>query len=104
MALGRDWCERVRTDPDALAEHHPVVVAAAPTRDYVIFDEAFGYTAAEAFDRRAAGAESYWDAYAAYRMTRRADTEVAMGEEFDFDDDGAMRERLPRLARLYLPV
>ena len=37
-------------------------------------------------------------------MTRRADTEVAMGEEFDFDDDGAMRERLPRLARLYLPV
>jgi hypothetical protein len=103
VALGRDWCERVRTNPDALAEH-PVVLAAAPTRDYVIFDEAFGYTAAKAFDRRAAGAESFWDAYAAYRMTRRADTAVAIGEEFDFDDDRAMRERLPRLARLYLSV
>lgn len=32
VALGRDWCERVRTNPDALAEH-PVVLAAAPARD-----------------------------------------------------------------------
>lgn len=100
VSLGRNWCERVRNNPDALAEH-PVVLEAAPTGDYVIFDEAFGYAAIDALGRRAAGAESYWDAYPAYRAARRADTEVAatMGEEFDFDDNAAMRERLPRHVR-----
>jgi hypothetical protein len=104
IALGREWYQRVATDPDNLAAH-PDVIQAANVRDRseVLFYEDVNYAASGAFERITGDADAF---YEAWQIFRGADAEsgdaVDMGEDFDFDDDKEMSRRLPRLAALFL--
>ncbi|MEU1710304.1 DUF4240 domain-containing protein [Streptomyces sp. NPDC005706] len=104
IALGCQWYQRVAADPDSLAAHPDVVQAAnVQDRSEVLFYEDVNYAASGAFERITDDAEAF---YEAWRSFRGADTEsgntVAMGEDFDFDDDREMSCRVPRLAALFL--
>ncbi|MFI6357337.1 DUF4240 domain-containing protein [Streptomyces sp. NPDC050743] len=101
IALGRDWYEKAARCPDSLADH-PAVRATAPNPCYELFYEEINYAATEAFDRRTADRDAF-DAGLVLREAASAqEAEQDMGEDFDFDDPGEMRQRLPRLASLYL--
>jgi hypothetical protein len=103
IALGREWHERVAAAPDSLADHPVVVEAAARGHDYVISDEPVNYGASYAFERLTGDADAFYEAWQRYQADQDdAAAESAMGEDFDFDDVGEMRRRLPRLAALYL--
>lgn len=104
IAMGRQWYQRVATDPDSLAGHPDVVQATdVQGRSEVLFYEDVNYAASGAFERITGDADAF---YEAWRSFRRADPEgdkaVDMGEDFDFDDDSEMSRRLPRLAALFL--
>ncbi|MCM1976510.1 MULTISPECIES: DUF4240 domain-containing protein [unclassified Streptomyces] len=104
IALGRDWYQRVNTAPDSLAGH-PEVIQAANLRDRseVLFYEDVNYAASGAFELITGDSDAFYDAWKSFRG---ADTPsgnvVDMGEDCDFDDDGEMGRRLPRLAALFL--
>ncbi|WP_314243248.1 DUF4240 domain-containing protein [Streptomyces sp. DSM 40907] len=103
IALGREWYERAAADPDSLAGHPAVVGAARTDRDETLFHEEVNYAAANAFERVTGDADAFYAAWAEHRPEREPDTAaVDMGEDFDFDDDGEMHRRLPRLAKLCL--
>ncbi|WP_329565043.1 DUF4240 domain-containing protein [Streptomyces sp. NBC_01361] len=104
IALGRQWYQRVATDPDSLAGHPDVVQATdVEDRSEVLFYEDVNYAASGAFERITGDADAFYEAWPTFR---RADPEndnaVDMGEDFDFDDDNEMSRRLPRLAALFL--
>ncbi|WP_119731531.1 DUF4240 domain-containing protein [Thermomonospora amylolytica] len=104
IALGREWYERVRRSPDALADHPAVIQAAADGDGYPVFYEVAGYAAAKAYER-ATGKDDcdFYEAIDEYRAARGLEeTDSDMGEEFDFEDDAEMRKRLPRLAEMFL--
>ncbi|HKS48330.1 MAG TPA: DUF4240 domain-containing protein [Amycolatopsis sp.] len=101
VALGRDWYERAAASADALADHPAVRAAVAGSDDDAIFYEDFGFAAVRAFGDE----DDFWEAWESYRAERAAAPEPGgddMGESFDVDDPEEVRERLPRLADLYL--
>jgi hypothetical protein len=104
IAFGREWYERTARSPDDLADHPIVIEAAAEFDDSAVFDEEVGYAAAYAYERLTGGDEDAyneaWDLYQDDREDEEVDHDL--GEHFDFEDDDRMRERLPRLAALYL--
>ncbi|MET8100807.1 DUF4240 domain-containing protein [Streptomyces sp. NPDC005236] len=104
IALGRDWYEKTAADPDSLAEHPAVLVAAGAHRDEALFYEDVNYAAARAFGRVTGDEEDFYEAWTAYAASRDrpAHDSADMGEDFDFDDDAEMHTRLPRLAALCL--
>ncbi|GAA2114840.1 DUF4240 domain-containing protein [Actinomadura alba] len=104
IALGREWYEKAARSPDSLAEHPAVIEAAAEFDDGAVFYEEAGYAASNAYERLTGGDEDAFDEAWDRRQDGREDEEVEpdMGENFDFDDEDEMRERLPRLASLYL--
>ncbi|MFF0725100.1 DUF4240 domain-containing protein [Streptomyces sp. NPDC004134] len=103
ISLGREWYERAAAAPDSLAGHPAVAEAARDGHDEILFHEEVNYAAGTAFERLTGSRDAFHEAWAEYRP---ADGEVGaapdMGEDFDFDDDGEMHKRLPRLAGLYL--
>ncbi|KAA0940769.1 DUF4240 domain-containing protein [Streptomyces apricus] len=104
VALGREWYERAAACPDALAEHPAVRVAAATGDQDVIFDEAFNFVSARAYERLTGDSDAFWEAWEAYtdaRATTEEENSQGMGESFDFDDAQQVRWRLPRLAALH---
>jgi len=106
IALGREWHERVRRSPDALADHPAVIKAATDGEGYPVFYEQAGHAAAKAYERITGKDEhDFYEAVDEHRDSHDPDEDEAdMGEEFDFDDDAEMRARLPRLAELFLPA
>ncbi|MGV9708751.1 DUF4240 domain-containing protein [Streptomyces sp. NPDC003483] len=105
VALGREWYDRTAACADALADHPAVRVAAATGDDEVVFYEAFNFVSVGAYGQLTGNEEDFWDAWDAHsRHLSSADKDGAanMGEPFDFDDAQQMRQRLPRLAALYL--
>lgn len=105
IAQGRDWYEQAAASPDSLADHPAVADAAARAGDDALFFEEFAYAARAAFEQ----ATGDKDIYGA--LDRDADSggdpdfdPDPAGDDFDFDDDKQMRQRLPRLAALYLPA
>ncbi|MFI6699745.1 DUF4240 domain-containing protein [Streptomyces sp. NPDC050509] len=104
IALGRDWYEKAAADPDSLAEHPAVIAAAEVHRDEALFYEEVNYAASEAFKHVTGDEEDFYEAWDACRATRGGSEQDSgdLGEDFDFDDPGEMRRRLPRLAALYL--
>ncbi|MET8626343.1 DUF4240 domain-containing protein [Kitasatospora sp. NPDC004669] len=104
IALGREWYELAAAHPDALAGHPAVIDAAARGDDYVIFDEDVNYAAGYAFERLTGDTDAFHEEWKCRRAGRDLDPalESDTGEDFDFDDDGEMHRRLPRLAALYL--
>lgn len=106
IALGREWYERVRHSPDALADHPAVLRAATGGEGYPVFYELAGYAAAMAYGRvTGKGEHDFYEDVDEHRAAHDPDEgEDDMGEEFDFGDDAEMRKRLPRLAELFLPA
>ncbi|WP_151484212.1 DUF4240 domain-containing protein [Streptomyces albicerus] len=113
IALGRDWYERAAASPDALAAHPAVRAAATATdRDDRLFYEDVNYAAGDAFSRLTGDREDFYEAWDQHRSApapsdetepeTEPESESDMGEDFDFDDAGEMRRRLPALADLYL--
>jgi hypothetical protein len=104
IAQGREWYERAAAAPDSLADHPEVIRAAAGVDDYVLFYEDANYCASDAYERITGEHEAFYEAWKEYRADRPASdsTEDEMGEDFDFDDAGEMRRRLPGLALLFL--
>ncbi|CAL9504356.1 hypothetical protein SUDANB108_03527 [Streptomyces sp. enrichment culture] len=103
IALGRGWYERTALDPDNLAEHPTVIAAASAHRDEALFYEEVNYAAVGAFERLTGNPDAFYEAWARYQPVAHQDTDARdMGGDFDFDDAREMRQRLPRLARLYL--
>jgi len=90
IAQGRDWYEKAAASPDRLAGHP------APE---TLFYESVNYAAPRAYERLGGSLEGF------YSLLRRhsRDHDATMGEDFDFDDPGEMRRRLPRLAARCLP-
>ncbi|WP_407841276.1 DUF4240 domain-containing protein [Streptomyces sp. DSM 116496] len=104
IALGRVWYQRVNTAPDSLAAH-PDAIQAANLRDRseVLFYEDVNYAASGAFARITGDEDAFYEAWSSFRGADTQDDGVVdMGEDFDFDDDGEMSRRLPRLAALFL--
>lgn len=101
VSLGRDWYERVRANPDQLAEHPSVMRAASQGDDAALFAEAILYAPARAYEQISGDDHAFYDAR---RDRRQSADEQEMGEDFDFDDQHEMRRRLPRLAELFLPA
>ncbi|MCX4815257.1 DUF4240 domain-containing protein [Streptomyces sp. NBC_01239] len=104
IALGRDWYHRVDTAPDSLADH-PNAIQAANLRDRseVLFYEDVNYAASGAFELITGDRDAFYEAWKSFRgADAPGDNVVDMGEDFDFDDDGEMGSRLPRLAALFL--
>jgi hypothetical protein len=105
IGLGREWYERAAETPDSLAGH-PLVVAAGSADDLeeALFYEDLNYVAMHAYERKTGVDGSFYEA--------QDEREVAspkpdgpsglepMGEDFDFDDEAEMRQRLPRLSAL----
>ncbi|WP_027343782.1 DUF4240 domain-containing protein [Hamadaea tsunoensis] len=83
IAAGEEWHTRALADPDMLAGHPIVAEAADWDDDSALYAELVATAVAEA-----TGAA-------------QAERELA-GERWDFDDDAAMRHRLPRLSALFL--
>jgi hypothetical protein len=81
-AQERHWYERAAAAPDSLAVHSAVITGAADQDDRALFYEA-------------------WKEYEAANLDS-GPAETDMGEDFDFDDEGEMRRRMPRLALLFL--
>ncbi|MFE0674541.1 DUF4240 domain-containing protein [Streptomyces sp. NPDC058867] len=104
IAWGRQWYERVAADPDSLATHPEVVEeASAPDRSETLFYEDVNYAAAGAFERITGDADAFYEAWREFRGVGTENREeVDMGEDFDFEDDGEMNRRLPRLAALFI--
>lgn len=105
VALGREWYERAAACPDSLAAHPAVREAAATGDEDVVFDEAFNFVSATAYERLTGDTDAFWEAWDAYadaRVTAEDEERDGMGEPFDFDDVDEMRRRLPRLAALHL--
>ncbi|MEU9736646.1 DUF4240 domain-containing protein [Streptomyces sp. NPDC048002] len=104
IAWGRQWYERVAADPDSLATHPEVVEeASAPDRSETLFYEDVNYAAAGAFERITGDADAFYEAWREFRGAGTENREeVDMGEDFDFEDDGEMNRRLPRLAALFI--
>ena len=88
IARGRLITERALADPDSLAE-------LGVESDSATF-EPFGYVIYDAFKARSAGA------YPAFRNDAGSRKEEESDWKFDFDDEGQMRRRLPKLSALYL--
>ncbi|CND73683.1 Uncharacterised protein [Mycobacterium tuberculosis] len=102
IALGREWFEQVAQAPDSLAGH-PLVIESAAKHDHdLIFYEEAGYTADQAFEQVTNTGTCEF-----YEMLERRqtfpETVVDLGEDFDFDDEEQMRQRLPRLMALLRP-
>ena len=91
IGQGREWYERVLASPDSLADHP----AAQSPRNGHLFYEEISYAADYAMER-ITGTEEH----VGYAGPREDDQD--MGEDFDFDDEGEMHRRLPRLAALCL--
>ncbi|WP_435059364.1 DUF4240 domain-containing protein [Streptomyces sp. bgisy060] len=104
IGLGREWYERVVAHPDDLAEHPGVKADAVGSADVDLFYEEINYVADRAFARTAGDDEDFYSALESHQISQdEGETgSVDMGEDFDFDDDEEMRQRLPRLAALYL--
>ncbi|MEU1589595.1 DUF4240 domain-containing protein [Micromonospora sp. NPDC005710] len=106
IALGREWYERVLASPDALADHPVVREAAAEDDDGGLFAESVNYVASEAYEEVTGDDDEAF--YEAMKVRERDAAGIddahdsGMGEDFDFDDDNEMRNRLPRLAELFL--
>lgn len=102
IALGREWFERVAQAPDSLAGHPLVIEAAAKRGDYVIFYEEADYAAGQAFQQ--VTDSEICEFYEALERRQTAPEAVTdLGENFDFDDEEQMRQRLPRLMALLKP-
>jgi hypothetical protein len=105
ISLGREWFERVAAAPDSLADH-PLVDSSGSVDDLeeVLLQEDANYAALRAYDRVTGVKDSYYEAQEARAAsrTKREDVGPDMGEKWDFEDDGEMRRRLPRLAALCL--
>lgn len=78
IACGRKIYEAAVADPDSLADTDV---------DEDIFDEGIGYAAARVYEEKT-GREI---------PRNPAGGEQDMGEQWDFDDDGEMKKRLPKL-------
>lgn len=105
IGLGREWYERVLAHPDELAEHPDVRADAAGDEGIDLFYEEINYVAEAAFTQAVGGGTDDFYATLERHQSSRGDAEIAavdMGEDFDFHDDDQMRQRLPRLAALYL--
>ncbi|WP_436529757.1 DUF4240 domain-containing protein [Actinoplanes sp. HUAS TT8] len=63
VGLGRDWYDRVLTDPDQLADHPAVhaIAAGAIPRD-TLMTEAFQFAPLEAYERLTGDDEGFWTA------------------------------------------
>ncbi|MFI7709372.1 DUF4240 domain-containing protein [Nonomuraea sp. NPDC049480] len=106
IALGRGWFERAAQSPDNLAGHPAVIEAAAQGDERAIFYEEVQFAVNAAYERHTDGdVDAFYEALAAREeaVVDRA-TGDDMGEDFDFDDDAQLRQRLPRLAALFLPA
>jgi hypothetical protein len=108
LGLGREWFERVAAAPDSLAGH-PLVLESGSAAELaeLVFSEELSYAAMRAYERLSGVDGSFYDAQAARgtRPSGGAERRAAargpeMGEDFDFDDEAEMRQRLPRLAAL----
>jgi len=88
IARGRVVTERAVTDPDSLAD-------LGVEMDSASFEQ-FGYVMLDAFRARSGGV------YPAFRSATGPHEPVEPDCHFDFDDEGQMRQRLPRLSALYL--
>lgn len=104
IGMGREWYERTLTRPDELAEHPDVRADAAGSEDVDLFYEELNYVAEAAFARVAGRGDDFYSVLERYQSSRgNVETaSVEMGEDFDFDNADRMRQRLPRLAALYL--
>lgn len=104
IALGRAWHERVVRCPDDLAEHPDIQHALTTGVEEAVFYEEMGYAAAAAWERLTGDRDSFYPALDHYRTTHGIgdDQDHNMGEDFNFDNADEMRQRLPRLAALYL--
>ncbi|WP_372351106.1 DUF4240 domain-containing protein [Streptomyces sp. KL116D] len=102
IALGRQWYDRVAASPDSLAEH-PEVAEAVGVHDEALFYEDVNYAASRAFEQITGDADAFYKAWRDFHSAEPKNTHPAdMGVGFDFDDDGEMSRRLPRLAALIL--
>jgi hypothetical protein len=99
VALGRDWYERVRADPDVLAEHPWVRQAVENSGERVVFAEAMNHAASRAYAEVSGDDEAFYEAWEsrARQTGDEAAERSALGAEFDFDDIDEMGRRLPRL-------
>lgn len=88
IAQGREAAERAMADAESLAD--------LAVKEGSAFFEEFGYVADEVFDGRSGGA------YPSFDMPTEPPEPAEPEWDFDFDDHGQMRQRLPRLAALYL--
>ncbi|MGW1995234.1 DUF4240 domain-containing protein [Embleya sp. NPDC001921] len=107
IAQGQDWYEKALANPDNLAEHPVLASPEGTDAEEVLFYEEVTYAAPHAFARIVGAGEDFHAAYDAWKqaVAPTADSGPGprdMGEDFDFDDDGEMHRRLPRLAALYL--
>ncbi|MFJ4597924.1 MULTISPECIES: DUF4240 domain-containing protein [unclassified Kitasatospora] len=104
ISLGREWFERVAAAPDSLADHLVDSSGSVDDLEEALLQEDANYAALGAYDRVTGVKDSYYDAQEARAASRpkREDIEPDMGEKWDFEDDGEMRRRLPRLAALCL--
>jgi hypothetical protein len=101
IAQGRDWYERTAASPDDLAGHPDVRSRRTDFRD-----ESVNYAAGYAYTATTGGsAADFYSRCSLYRdppgVQRESDME--MGEDFDFDDPQQMRRHLPRLSAIFLP-
>lgn len=102
ITQGRAWYQRAALHPDDLADH-PTVRLAGPDPGEELFYEEINYAAAAAFARHTGDRDAFYTELARRETApSQEEPEHDMGEDFDFDDPARMRQRLPRLAALYL--
>ncbi|TWD80828.1 uncharacterized protein DUF4240 [Kribbella amoyensis] len=96
VAQGQETWDAALADPDSLAD----VIDEDLDEDFEGFDgEALLAVGSEAYAAGAGSAKDFWGAVDA--ATPEA-PDVPGGQTFDFDDEGEMHSRFPRLAALYL--
>jgi hypothetical protein len=100
IAQGRGWYGKAAASPDTLAGHPAVASALHRPWDSALFYEEVNYAASRAFDRVSGVEHAFYDAWGSGAHGDHSPAD--MGEEFDFDDDQQMRQRLPRLSALCL--
>jgi hypothetical protein len=110
IGQGEGWYQKVTASPDSLADHLAIADSPGCSQDEPLFYESLAYAAHEAFG----GQEDLYDALDRFRHSgeqaaasgdpddESPASEDPAGEEFDFEDDQQMRQRLPRLSAIFL--
>jgi hypothetical protein len=101
IAQGRGWYERTAASPDDLADHPDVRSGRTDFRD-----ESVNYAAVYAYEATTGGSTAdFYSRCSIYQgsLGVQRESDMDMGEDFDFDSPQQMRRHLPRLSAIFLP-